>query len=141
MWVSESVTSSRAELSHCVSSQAPVAFGPLPEQLVHERKRRENVRQNALVPVTFDTGLPFVGQPPNKIPGEIYRDSWARSQSENRIGEIARRLARIATRRWLASPCDGDLTIAAAAKVVAQNEKKIRRFVEAAPLERSAKQL
>lgn len=32
---------------------------------------------------------------------------------------------------WLASPCDRDLTIAAAAKVVAQNEAKIKRFLEA----------
>jgi hypothetical protein len=45
--------------------------------------------------------------------------------------EVARRLAGIATRLWLASPCDRDLTIAAAAKVVAQNEGKIRRFLEA----------
>jgi predicted acylesterase/phospholipase RssA len=46
--------------------------------------------------------------------------------------EVARRLAGIATRLWLASPCDRDLTIAAAAKVVVQNEEKIRRFLEAA---------
>jgi len=45
--------------------------------------------------------------------------------------EVVRRLAGIATRLWLASPCDRDLTIAAAAKVVAQNEEKIRRFLEA----------
>lgn len=45
--------------------------------------------------------------------------------------EVARRLAGIATRLWLASPCDRDLTIAAAAKVVAQNEAKIKRFLEA----------
>jgi hypothetical protein len=45
--------------------------------------------------------------------------------------EVVRRLAGIATRLWLASPCDRDLTIAAAAKVVAQNEEKIKRFVEA----------
>jgi hypothetical protein len=45
--------------------------------------------------------------------------------------EVVRRLAGIATRLWLASPCDRDLTIAAGAKVVAQNEEKIRRFVEA----------
>lgn len=32
---------------------------------------------------------------------------------------------------WLASSCDRDLTIAAAAKVVAQNEAKIKRFLEA----------
>jgi len=44
---------------------------------------------------------------------------------------VFRRLAGIATRLWLASPCDRDLTIAAAAKVVAQNEEKIKRFVEA----------
>jgi predicted acylesterase/phospholipase RssA len=45
--------------------------------------------------------------------------------------EVIRRLAGIATRLWLASPCDRDLTIAAAAKVVAQNEAKIRKFLEA----------
>ena len=45
--------------------------------------------------------------------------------------EVVRRLAGIATRLWLASPCDRDLTVAAAAKVVAQNEEKIRRYLEA----------
>jgi hypothetical protein len=45
--------------------------------------------------------------------------------------EVVRHLAGIATRLWLASPCDRDLTIAAAAKVVAQNEEKIKRFLEA----------
>ena len=45
--------------------------------------------------------------------------------------EVVRRLAGIATRLWLASPCDRDLTIAAAAKVVAQNEDKIKKFLEA----------
>ena len=48
--------------------------------------------------------------------------------------EVVRHLAGIATRLWLASPCDRDLTIAAAAKVVAQNEDKIKRILEA-PLE------
>ncbi|HJT19877.1 MAG TPA: patatin-like phospholipase family protein [Nitrospira sp.] len=45
--------------------------------------------------------------------------------------EIVRHLAGIATRLWLASPCDRDLTLVAAAKVVAQNEAKIRKFLEA----------
>jgi hypothetical protein len=45
--------------------------------------------------------------------------------------EVVRRLAGIATRLWLASACDRDLTIAAAAKVVAQNEAKIKKFLEA----------
>ena len=45
--------------------------------------------------------------------------------------EVVRHLAGIATRLWLASPCDRDLTIAAAAKVVAQNEEKIKRYLEA----------
>ena len=44
--------------------------------------------------------------------------------------EVVRRLAGISTRLWLASPCDRDLTIAAAAKVVAQNKEKIRRFLQ-----------
>ena len=55
--------------------------------------------------------------------------------------EVVRRLAGIATRLWLASPCDRDLTIAAAAKVVAQNEEKIRRFLEAATEDQPAKKL
>jgi predicted acylesterase/phospholipase RssA len=55
--------------------------------------------------------------------------------------EVVRRLAGIATRLWLASPCDRDLTIAAAAKVVAQNEDKIRRFLEAPPITTEAKRL
>ncbi|HKE61685.1 MAG TPA: patatin-like phospholipase family protein [Nitrospira sp.] len=45
--------------------------------------------------------------------------------------EVVRRIAGIATRLWLASPCDRDLTIAAASKVVAQNEGKIKRYLEA----------
>jgi hypothetical protein len=44
--------------------------------------------------------------------------------------EVVRRLAGIATRLWLASPCDRDLTIAAAAKVVAQNEEKIKQYLD-----------
>jgi predicted acylesterase/phospholipase RssA len=55
--------------------------------------------------------------------------------------EVVRRLAGIATRLWLASPCDRDLTVAAAAKVVAQNEGRIRRFLEAAAAEQSVKKL
>ena len=59
-------------------------------------------------------------------------DSCRESESKIKAPkEIARRLAGIATRLWLASPCDRDLTIAAAAKVVAQNEAKIKRFLEA----------
>jgi hypothetical protein len=46
--------------------------------------------------------------------------------------EVVRRLAGVATRLWLASPCDRDLTLAAAAKVVAQNEAKIKWLFEAA---------
>ena len=55
--------------------------------------------------------------------------------------EVVRRLAGIATRLWLASPCDRDLTIAAAAKVVAQNEEKIRRFLEAASSDQPSRKL
>jgi hypothetical protein len=55
--------------------------------------------------------------------------------------EVVRRLAGIATRLWLASPCDRDLTVAAAAKVVAQNEDKIRRFLEASFSEQPLKKL
>jgi predicted acylesterase/phospholipase RssA len=44
--------------------------------------------------------------------------------------EIVARLAGIATRLWLASPCDRDLALTAADKVVAQNEHKIRQFLE-----------
>ena len=56
----------------------------------------------------------------------------AKESAMTKPREVARRLAGIATRLWLASPCDRDLTIAAAAKVVAQNEAKIKRFLEAA---------
>ena len=45
--------------------------------------------------------------------------------------EVIRRIAGIATRLWLESPCDRDLTVLSAAKVVAQNEAKIRKFLEA----------
>ena len=45
--------------------------------------------------------------------------------------EVIRRIAGISTRLWLESSCDRDLTIIAAAKVVAQNEAKIRKFLEA----------
>ena len=55
--------------------------------------------------------------------------------------EVVRRLAGIATRLWLASPCDRDLTIAAAAKVVSQNEEKIKRFLEASYDGANAKRL
>jgi hypothetical protein len=44
--------------------------------------------------------------------------------------EIVGRLAGIPTRLWLASPCDRDLALIAAAKVVAQNEGKIRQLLE-----------
>lgn len=44
--------------------------------------------------------------------------------------EIVARLAGIPTRLWLASPCDRDLALAAAEKVVAQNEDKIRQLLE-----------
>ena len=63
--------------------------------------------------------------------------------TENRMTnarEVVRRLASVATRLWLASPCDRDLTIAAAAKVIAQNEEKIRRYLEA-PYDQPAKKL
>jgi predicted acylesterase/phospholipase RssA len=55
--------------------------------------------------------------------------------------EVVRRLAGIATRLWLASPCDRDLTISAAAKVVAQNEEKIKHFLEAAFDDKQTKRL
>ena len=69
-------------------------------------------------------------------------DSCRESESKIKAPrEVARRLAGIATRLWLASPCDRDLTIAAAAKVVAQNEAKIKRFLEAAMDEGHPKRL
>jgi predicted acylesterase/phospholipase RssA len=55
--------------------------------------------------------------------------------------EVVRRLAGIATRLWLASPCDRDLTLVAAAKVVAQNEEKIKRFLESAMVDGQQKRL
>jgi hypothetical protein len=45
--------------------------------------------------------------------------------------EVIRRIAGISTRLWLESPCDRDLTVLSAAKVVVQNEAKIRKFLEA----------
>lgn len=44
--------------------------------------------------------------------------------------DVSRRLAGIVTRLWLKSTCDRDLVLTAAAKVVAQNEAKIRTFLE-----------
>jgi predicted acylesterase/phospholipase RssA len=44
--------------------------------------------------------------------------------------EVVARLAGIATRLWLASPCDRDLALIAADKVVTQNEGKIRQLLE-----------
>jgi hypothetical protein len=44
--------------------------------------------------------------------------------------EVVARLAGIATRLWLASPCDRDLALIAAEKVVAQNEVRIRQLLE-----------
>jgi len=59
-------------------------------------------------------------------------DSCRKEEVKMKVArEVARRLAGVATRLWLASSCDRDLTIAAAAKVVAQNETKIRKFLEA----------
>ena len=58
-------------------------------------------------------------------------DSCRGGESKMKVPrEVVRRLAGIATRLWLASPCDRDLTLVAAAKVVAQNEAKIRKFLE-----------
>jgi hypothetical protein len=45
--------------------------------------------------------------------------------------EVVERLAAIATRLWLASPCDRDLALVAAAKVVAQNEAAFKQYLEA----------
>jgi predicted acylesterase/phospholipase RssA len=61
------------------------------------------------------------------LPESCRKDEGAMKQPR----EVVRRLAGIATRLWLASPCDRDLTIAAAAKIVAQNEAKIKKFLEA----------
>ena len=44
--------------------------------------------------------------------------------------EVATHLAEIVTRLWLESTCDRDLILTSAAKVVAQNESKIREFLE-----------
>ena len=44
--------------------------------------------------------------------------------------EVATHLAGIVTRLWLESTCDRDLILTAAAKVVAQNESRIRTFLE-----------
>jgi predicted acylesterase/phospholipase RssA len=44
--------------------------------------------------------------------------------------EVGEHLSGIVTRLWLESTCDRDLIVTAAAKVVAQNEEKVRRFLE-----------
>ncbi len=44
--------------------------------------------------------------------------------------DVSRRLAGIVTRLWIESTCDRDLVLTAAAKVIAQNEGNIRRFLE-----------
>lgn len=44
--------------------------------------------------------------------------------------DVSRRLAGIVTRLWLESTCDRDLVLTSAAKVVTQNEAKIRAFLE-----------
>lgn len=44
--------------------------------------------------------------------------------------DVGQRLAGIVTRLWLESTCDRDLVLMAAAKVVQQNEGKIRAFLE-----------
>ena len=44
--------------------------------------------------------------------------------------EVGEHLAGIVTRLWLKSTCDRDLLLTAAAKVVVQNEEKIRKFLE-----------
>ncbi len=44
--------------------------------------------------------------------------------------EVGEHLAGIVTRLWLKSTCDQDLVLTAAAKVVAQNEDRIRKFLE-----------
>jgi len=44
--------------------------------------------------------------------------------------DVGEHLAGIVTRLWLESTCDRDLVVTAAAKVVAQNEPKIRAFLE-----------
>lgn len=64
-----------------------------------------------------------------------------RQQRYDKAERGGRRLAGSATRLWLASPCDRDLTIVAAAKVVAQNEEKIKRFLEASFEDAKAKRL
>ena len=57
-------------------------------------------------------------------------DSCREAKSELKLPKsVIRRLAGVRTRLWLESPCDRDLTLAAAAKVVAQNEEKIRQFL------------
>jgi predicted acylesterase/phospholipase RssA len=44
--------------------------------------------------------------------------------------EVGEHLSGIVTRLWIESTCDRDLIVTAAAKVVAQNESRIRRFLE-----------
>ncbi len=59
---------------------------------------------------------------------ESCRDEDVKWKSPKEVGE---HLSGIVTRLWLKSTCDRDLIVTAAAKVVAQNEPKIRAFLEA----------
>ena len=47
--------------------------------------------------------------------------------------DVGRHLAGVVTRLWLESSCDRDLVLAAAAKVVSQNEGRIKEFLQASP--------
>jgi hypothetical protein len=58
---------------------------------------------------------------------ESCRDEKVNWKSAKEVGE---HLSGIVTRLWLESTCDRDLIVTAAAKVVAQNEPKIRAFLE-----------
>ena len=44
--------------------------------------------------------------------------------------DVSEHLAGIVTRLWIKSTCDRDLVLTAAAKVVSQNEQKIRQYLE-----------
>ena len=52
------------------------------------------------------------------------KEGWSSPQ------DVGRHLSSIVTRLWLESTCDRDLILASAAKVVAQNETKIKEFLE-----------
>jgi hypothetical protein len=56
--------------------------------------------------------------------------SWKEKVNWKSPNEVSSHLAGVVMRLWIKSACDQDLVLAAAEKVVAQNESKIKKFLE-----------